>query len=196
MFLLLLYELLLYKCQHFVHKLFSEYAQQVCRRELYFIITDCRPPSISEGPARSSEMEGSVTDACRLDANRNRECAPFISTQLSAEGQKQLLFHALSLLAERNIGIRTVVMDGHGTNVGMFGLLGGSFQETDSTGMKTSFCDPATGREVYVMFDACHMLKLIRNMLHSYGNIQSNPILACTNLYKPHMTNMMRIITA
>ena len=97
----------------------------------------------------------------------------FFTKRLSAEGQKQLLFHALSLLAERNIGIRTVVMDGHGTNVGMFGLLGGSFQETNSTGMKTSFCDPATGREVYVMFDACHMLKLIRNMLHSYGNIQS-----------------------
>ena len=93
----------------------------------------------------------------------------------TAEGQKQLLLHALFLLAEREITVLSVVMDGHGTNVGMFGLLGGSFWGDEPMEMKTSFRDPTTGKEVVIMFDACHMLKFLRNMLHSNGVVQSIP---------------------
>ena len=73
----------------------------------------------------------------------------FLTKRFSAEGQKQLLLHALSLLAERNITVLSVVMDGHGTNAGMFGLLGGSFREDESMEMKTSFRDPTTKRCSY-----------------------------------------------
>ena len=40
----------------------------------------------------------------------------FLTKGVHAEGQKQLLLHALTLLAERRISVLTVVMDGHGTN--------------------------------------------------------------------------------
>ena len=97
----------------------------------------------------------------------------FLTKGLTAEGQKQLLLHALFLLPEREITVLSVAMDGHGTNVGMFGLLGGSFRGDEPMEMKTSFRDPTTGKEVFIMFDACHMLELIRNMLHSSGVVQS-----------------------
>ncbi|KAF0291146.1 DNA transposase THAP9 [Amphibalanus amphitrite] len=96
----------------------------------------------------------------------------FLTKGLTAGEQKQLLLLALFLLAERGITVLSVVMDGHGTNVGMFGLLGGSLREDELMEMKTSFRDPTTGKEVFMMFDACHMLKLIRNMLHSNGVVQ------------------------
>ena len=97
----------------------------------------------------------------------------FLTKRLTAEGQKQLLLNALTLLEERSVTVLTVVMDGHGMNVGMYGLLGGTARADDVMSLKTSFRHPTTGKEIYMMFDACHMLKLIRNMLYKYATIKS-----------------------
>ena len=105
--------------------------------------------------------------------------AYFLTRGLQAEGQKQLLLHALALLADRRISVLTVVMDGRGTNVGMCGLLGESLRHDCPKAIRTSFKDPSTGKEIFIMFDACHMLKLVRNLLHASRCLKSPDGVVC-----------------
>ena len=56
-----------------------------------------------------------------------------------------------------------LVMDGHATNQAMVGELGGSLRVNN---FGTYFNHPSNDSwKVYIFFDACHMLKLVRNML-------------------------------
>ena len=128
---------------------------------------------IGEGDGEQEAKEVLVFMLIGVRGHWKAPFAYFLTKGLQAEGQKQLLLHALTLLAERRISVLTVVMDGHGTNVGMCGLLGGSFRHDNAEAMQTSFKDPSTGKEIFLMFDACHMLKLVRNMLHAYGCLKS-----------------------
>lgn len=56
-------------------------------------------------------------------------------------------------------------MDGHATNISMCTMLGCQLKLTSSQPLRTYFAHPSTGEQVFVMMDACHMLKLARNML-------------------------------
>ena len=97
--------------------------------------------------------------------------AYFFTKTLKAPAQHQLVLHALDHL--HSIGLRThvVTMDGHATNVKMCRLLGCSIGNPHQ--LKASFEDPYSKNEVFVMFDACHMLKLVRNMLDAFKVITS-----------------------
>lgn len=97
--------------------------------------------------------------------------AYFLIKGMSGQGQKQLLLHALELLHNINIRVTSVTMDGHATNVSMCKLLGCSFVPQN---IKSWFTDPASGRDIVVFFDACHMLKLARNMLEDYKLLKSD----------------------
>ncbi|KAF0297543.1 DNA transposase THAP9 [Amphibalanus amphitrite] len=90
----------------------------------------------------------------------------FLTKGLTAGEQKQLLLLALFLLAERGITVLSVVMDGHGTNVGMFGLLGGSLREDELMEMKTSFRDPTTGKEVFMIVPSRWLQTISRGNLY------------------------------
>ena len=128
------------------------------------------------GDGEEGEMEAKEALVFMLIGVRGHWKAPFayfLTKGVRAEGQKQLLLHALAMLADRHISVLTVVMDGHGTNVGMCGLLGGRFRQNGSGAIQTSFRDPNTAKEIFLMFDACHMLKLIRNMLHHCKCVKS-----------------------
>ena len=96
--------------------------------------------------------------------------AYFFTRSLTAQVQCQLVLHALEYLHDIGHFVTGITMDGHATNVAMCHILGCDF---DPFAMKTSFIDPASQRKLYVMFDACHMLKLVRNMLESYQLLQS-----------------------
>jgi hypothetical protein len=62
-----------------------------------------------------------------------------------------------------------IVMDGHTTNQAMVSELGGSLSPKN---IKTSFPHPSDAtRPVYIFFDACHMLKLLRNALEAMKEI-------------------------
>ncbi len=71
-----------------------------------------------------------------------------------------------------------MTMDGHASNVSMCNQLGCELKGDPRKLLQTSFSHPVTGEKVFVMMDACHMLKLARNMLQ-VNNDHCRPI--CTS---------------
>ena len=94
--------------------------------------------------------------------------AYFFNHGLTATAQSQLVLLALSKLHEAGLRVRALTMDGHTSNYGMCAVLG-----CDIPSGGTSFIDPASEQQIHVIFDACHMQKLLRNMLKAYGIITS-----------------------
>uniref|UniRef100_A0A9J7ZUA4 DNA transposase THAP9 n=1 Tax=Cyprinus carpio carpio TaxID=630221 RepID=A0A9J7ZUA4_CYPCA len=97
--------------------------------------------------------------------------AYFLTKSLSPETQRVLLSHALEELHARGIRVVCVTMDGHASNVSMCNQLGCELKGDPREPLQTSFSHPVTGEKVFVMMDACHMLKLARNMLQAYSPI-------------------------
>ena len=55
-----------------------------------------------------------------------------------------------------------MTFDGTSTNFSMGRQLGARFIPSD---MSPSFKHPTSGEDVYIVLDACHMIKLLRNCL-------------------------------
>lgn len=101
----------------------------------------------------------------------------FITKTLTPDTQKTLVENALIALHERGFIVQCITMDGHATNVAMCHLFGCHLKLARSeeiSSFNTSFPHPATGFEIFVIFDACHMLKLVRNMFEAY-RVLTNP---------------------
>lgn len=64
-------------------------------------------------------------------------------------------------------------MDGHATNVAMARLLGCQMSLDCISQYKPYFIHSSADYTTYVMFDPCHMIKLMRNLLQSYKDLQS-----------------------
>ena len=94
--------------------------------------------------------------------------AYFLNHGLTATAQSQLVLLTLSRLHEAGLVVRALTMDGHTSNYRMCAVLG-----CDIASEQTSFLEPASQQEVAIIFDACHMQKLLRNMLKAYGMIVS-----------------------
>ena len=96
--------------------------------------------------------------------------AYYLTKTLTPETQKVLVVHALEELHKRQIKVVCMTMDGHASNISMCNQLGCELKANPSEPMKTYFLHPVTQDQVFVMMDACHMLKLTRNMLevHDY----------------------------
>jgi hypothetical protein len=93
----------------------------------------------------------------------------FLTHGLSAQLQVQLLKLALQKVYDVGVICVCIVMDGCSVNQAMVKLLSCSIEPSN---LVTSFEHPsAPGTSVSVIFDACHMLKLIRNMLSQYGQL-------------------------
>ena len=67
-------------------------------------------------------------------------------------------------------------MDGLSTNLAMCRSLGCSF--TLPSDIQSYFISPTNGQKIHVILDACHMIKLIRNMFFAYKILfyNNNPI--------------------
>ena len=63
-----------------------------------------------------------------------------------------------------------MTMDGHATNICMCTQLGCDLKADPCKPLKTHFQPPVTHDNVFVMMDACHMLKLTRNMLQVHAH--------------------------
>lgn len=100
--------------------------------------------------------------------------AYYLTNSLSPNTQKVLIVHALEELHERGIRVVCVTMDGHASNISMCTQLGCQLKANSLVPLKTFFAHPVTGEKVFVMMDACHMLKLARNMLQAYSPITSS----------------------
>ena len=97
--------------------------------------------------------------------------AYFFTRTLAPTCQQALIEHALICLDEHGISVKCIVMDGHASNVSMCSMLGCSLKKDEP--LVTHFPHPSTSERVYVMMDACHMLKLSHNMLQAYSVLQS-----------------------
>ncbi|KAL7399280.1 hypothetical protein ABVT39_022445 [Epinephelus coioides] len=64
-------------------------------------------------------------------------------------------------------------MDGHASNISMCNQLGCELKRNPHEPLKTSFVHPVTGERVFIMMDACHMLKLACNMLQTKDGLHA-----------------------
>lgn len=85
--------------------------------------------------------------------------------------QKELILHTLHSLHDRGFVVDCLTMDGHATNLTMCRLLGAEMSDRDN--LRPYFSLPESGHKTFILLDPCHMLKLVRNMLHAYEVIQS-----------------------
>ncbi|XDV45352.1 hypothetical protein PO909_013466 [Leuciscus waleckii] len=97
----------------------------------------------------------------------------YLTKSLTPETQSVLVVHALEELHQRQIKVVCMTMDGHASNISMCTQLGCDLKATPCEPLKTHFPHPRTRDKVFVMMDACHMLKLTRNMLEAYSPILS-----------------------
>jgi hypothetical protein len=97
--------------------------------------------------------------------------AYFFTHILSAATQKELVLHTLSHLAENGFVVCCLTLDDHASNLSMCRLLGADLNT--SLNFKSRFTISDSPQKVYVLLDPCNMIKLTRNMLHSYGGIRS-----------------------
>ena len=86
----------------------------------------------------------------------------------TAANTSNLVNESLRLTHEHDIEVCALVFDGLPANIAMVNLLGA---KVDAEHPKNFFNHPASGRKVYVVLDACHMLKLVRNLLMDYQEI-------------------------
>ena len=91
--------------------------------------------------------------------------AYYLTSALSPETLNVLVVHALEELHARGLRVVCMRMDGHASNISMCNKLGCDLKANPLESLKTTFAHLMTGGRVFVMMDACHMLKLARNML-------------------------------
>lgn len=95
--------------------------------------------------------------------------AYFLTRGLPGHALTQLLTHALERLYEIGVTVVTLTLDGHQANQAAVKQLGVSLKGD----IRSFFPHPSNPEvEVCVMFDACHMIKLVRNSLHALSKLQ------------------------
>ena len=96
----------------------------------------------------------------------------FLINSISADLQKELLISIMCALHEISIKVVALVMDGLSTNQKMVSLLGCSLEPEN---IKCAFTHPSDSScSVYVLFDACHLLKNLRGAVHALQEIRTN----------------------
>ncbi|TKS73767.1 DNA transposase THAP9 [Collichthys lucidus] len=109
--------------------------------------------------------------------------AYYLTKSLTPETQKVLVVHAIEELHHRQIRVGCVTMDGHASNVSMCTQLGCTLKADPCEPLKTHFPHPVTHDKVFVMMDACHMLKLTRNMLEVHAHYFPSALLDRSAFY-------------
>ena len=102
-----------------------------------------------------------------LHKNWKLPIAYFLSNGLSADEKCNLVTEAISRLHDINVKVVSVVCDGPSTNFALATKLGATIQADD---MKPYFPHPCDNNSlVFFIFDACHMLKFLRNTIAEKG---------------------------
>ena len=119
-------------------------------------------PEACENPA----TEALVFLAVGLRAFWKHPIAYVLQDKSSAKVQANLISDCISLLHAEGINVHGVVFDGAFTNQWTDTLL---WCNLDVGEMKTWFQYPqAPGSHVYVIFDVCHRIKLVRNLFGDF----------------------------
>lgn len=101
--------------------------------------------------------------------------AYYFSNYLPGQKKAELLCDILCALAEKNIDVCNITFDGASTNIKMVETLDTNISENDMMG---TIMHPITKKEITVMLDGCHMLKLARNACaqHTITDMDDNEI--------------------
>jgi len=94
----------------------------------------------------------------------------FLTAGITAETQAQLIQQAIGKLHDSDLRTIALVMDGHPVNQSMLNVLGASLNPANTISSFAHPCDP--DQQIYVFFDACHLIKLVRTALHDLGEIR------------------------
>ncbi|KAF2888012.1 hypothetical protein ILUMI_18161, partial [Ignelater luminosus] len=90
--------------------------------------------------------------------------AYFLIKSLTGEERANLLSKCLELINDTGAKAVSIVFDGAPTNLSMCSHLGANFTYP-SVDFKPWIIDPFTKEKIFIFWDACHMLKLVRNTL-------------------------------
>jgi hypothetical protein len=112
----------------------------------------------------------------------------YFITALPGAKRSQLIMKYIAAINSTGCKVRAVVMDAHPSNVSAYTHLGCIFQLDK---LKTDFM--VDGEPVFAFFDACHALKLLRNLMGDFdlkdgdgGLIQFQYLEKLVELQKQH----------
>lgn len=109
-----------------------------------------------------------------INHNFKMPVAYYLTDHLSDREKGQLLTTILCKLFENNIDITSRTFDGAPSNISMCEELGARLRQTDIENIIPYFLHPANKlKRIYIFYDACHMIKLVRNTL-SMSNLTDN----------------------
>ena len=131
---------------------------------------------VDYGPLEAPEIIASEALVFLLVGLRSHWKQPigyFLTDKATATIQAELINMALAKASAAGLKVWCVTSDGTTTNISTFKKLGCSFGYTYDT-ILTKFKHPVTGEDVFVILDACHMLKLARNALAFLGTFSSS----------------------
>lgn len=122
---------------------------------------------LGNGPETEEAKEALVFMLVGLNGGWKAPIGYYLTKGLSSDTQKELVLHAISKLHEELFEVHAIVLDGHATNVSMCTLLGAKL---DFAGQNNQcFFTTEMQHKTFIVFDVCHMLKLVRNTLQAYG---------------------------
>ncbi|KAJ3641435.1 hypothetical protein Zmor_027942 [Zophobas morio] len=102
----------------------------------------------------------------------------FLINGLNAQEKATLVNGCLTMLSNVGVTIVSLTFDGAAANLSMAYTLGVDIYNYKN--LRTYFLHPLTKEPIFIILDACHMIKLIRNALADWGvlyNGDNNPIL-------------------
>ncbi len=105
-----------------------------------------------------------------LNSNWKVPVGYFLINGMNGAERANLIKQCLLKLHDIGVEVASVTCDGPSCNFSMMEAMGVKLDPPD---MKSYFLHPADSSvRVYIILDACHMLKLVRNCLGSYGILQ------------------------
>lgn len=106
----------------------------------------------------------------------------------------ELIKTALILTSKAKLKVRSITCDGENANVSALKILGCNIFHENHQDIKNFFIHPTENCKIYIILDACHMLKLARNALADYGEFQYNNKVNKWN-YIVHLYKLQRKLT-
>lgn len=97
--------------------------------------------------------------------------AYFFKNSMPSATLAELINTALILTSKRKLRIRSITCDAESINVSAFNKLG-AISSSNHQDIKNFIIHPIDNYKVYIILDACHMLKLARNALADYGKFR------------------------
>ena len=85
----------------------------------------------------------------------------FLTDGLNSKEKANIISECLIKVHETGVQVISLTFDGTAANLSMMKILGADF--SDVRNLKPYFQHPVSAEPVFLILDACHMLKLVRN---------------------------------